>query len=137
MILARAVFVRDYMARHTNPWNRALHLVGVPLAPVLFLYFLARGRWLEAGAAFVLGYTLQWLGHRIEGNSMWDSLEGMLVKALLRPFRGSPEPAPAERRPSRSSRVARASSATGSRARSSSGATRCERSYAIPPAPPT
>ncbi len=98
VILARAVFVRDYMARHTNPWNRALHLVGVPLAPVLFLYFLARGRWLEAGAAFVVGYTLQWLGHRIEGNSMWDSLEGKLVKALLRPFRGSPEPAPAERR---------------------------------------
>lgn len=98
MILARAVFVRDYMARHTNPWNRALHLVGVPLAPILFLFLLALGRWLEAGAAFVVGYTLQWLGHRIEGNSMWDSLEGMLVKALLRPFRGSPEPLPEGRR---------------------------------------
>src|SRR5688572_23472633 len=93
-----AGFVGDYMARHTHPWNRALHVVGVPLAPVLFLYLLARGRWLEAAAAFVAGYTLQWLGHRIEGNSMWDSLEGMLVKALVRPFRGSPEPPPAARR---------------------------------------
>jgi nucleoside-diphosphate-sugar epimerase len=92
-----AGFVRDYMARHTHPWNRALHVVGVPLAPVLFLYLLVRGRWLEAGAAFVAGYTLQWLGHRIEGNSMWDSLEGMLVTALLRPFRGAPRPNTAER----------------------------------------
>ena len=85
------------MARHTHPWNRALHLVGVPLAPLLFLYLLASGRWLAAGAAFVVGYTLQWLGHRIEGNSMWDSLEGMLVKAVIAPFRGSPESRPTER----------------------------------------
>jgi nucleoside-diphosphate-sugar epimerase len=85
------------MARHTDPWNRALHVVGVPLAPVLFVYLLARGRWLEAGAAFAVGYTLQWIGHRIEGNSMWDSLEGMLVKALLSPFRGSPKSSPTER----------------------------------------
>ena len=92
-----AGFVRDYLARHTHPWNRALHVVGVPLAPVLFIYLLARGRWVEAGGAFVAGYTLQWLGHRIEGNSMWDSLEGMLVKVLLTPFRGSPEPGPAQR----------------------------------------
>src|SRR3990170_2888497 len=86
------------MARHRNPWNRALHLVGVPLAPILVLTFLVLGRFREAAAAFVLGYSLQWLGHRIEGNSMWDSLEGMLVKALLRPFRGSPR-SPSARRP--------------------------------------
>ena len=85
------------MTRHTNPWNRALHLVGVPLAPVLFLVFLALGRFREAAAAFVLGYSLQWLGHRIEGNSMRDSLEGKLVKALLAPFRRSPMSRPAER----------------------------------------
>ena len=103
------------MARHTHPWNRALHVVGVPLAPVLFLYLLVRGRWLEAGAAFVAGYTLQWLGHRIEGNSMWDSLEGMLVKALFRPFRGSPEPPPRRNDgPSHSSPARPASSATSS-----------------------
>ena len=82
------------MARHTNPWNRALHLVGVPLAPILLVYFLIRQEWLLAGAAFVLGYGLQWLGHRIEGNSMWDSLEGMVVKAILAPFRRSPRGGP-------------------------------------------
>jgi len=79
-------FVRDYMARHTNPWNRALHLVGVPLAPFLLTYFLVTGRFAAAGAAFVLGYTLQWLGHQIEGNSMWDSVEGKIVKAVIAPF---------------------------------------------------
>jgi 2-alkyl-3-oxoalkanoate reductase len=92
------VFVRDYMARHTNPWNRALHLVGVPLAPILVVLFLVRGEWREAAAAFVLGYGLQWLGHRMEGNSMWDSLEGMVVKAVLKPFRRSWGARPAEQR---------------------------------------
>jgi hypothetical protein len=75
------------MARHTNGWNRALHLVGVPLAPVLLVVFLVTRRFWLAGAAFVLGYTLQWIGHRIEGNSMWDSLEGQVVRALTAPVR--------------------------------------------------
>jgi len=88
------VFVRDYMARHTHPWNRALHLVGVPLAPVLFLILLALGRFREAAAAFVVGYFLQWLGHRIQGDGMWDTFEGKLVKALLAPFRRSPTSRP-------------------------------------------
>lgn len=80
-------FVSEYMARHRNPWNRALHLLGVPVAPILLVYFLVRGRLREAGAAFGVGYSLQWIGHRIEGNSMWDSLEGRAVKLLLAPAR--------------------------------------------------
>ncbi|HEX4930779.1 MAG TPA: NAD-dependent epimerase/dehydratase family protein [Gaiellaceae bacterium] len=91
------MFVRDYIARHSNPWNRALHVVGVPLAPVLFLILLALGRFREAAAAFVAGYFLQWLGHRIQGDGMWDTLEGKLVKKLLPPFRRSPMSRPAER----------------------------------------
>lgn len=75
------------MARHTNPWNRAVHLVGVPLAPILFVYFLIRTQFAAAVAAFVAGYTLQWIGHRIEGNSMSDSLEGKFLKALAMPVR--------------------------------------------------
>ncbi len=84
---AAGAFVRGYMSRHQNRWNQALHLIGVPLAPVAFVVLLALGRFAWAGAAFVAGYTLQWTGHRIEGNSMWDSLEGQLLKALLAPFR--------------------------------------------------
>ncbi len=85
--LGAGAFIRGYMTRHENPWNRALHLVGVPLAPIAVVVLLALGRFAWAGAAFVGGYSLQWIGHRIEGNSMWDSLEGQLVKALLAPFR--------------------------------------------------
>jgi hypothetical protein len=74
-------FVRDYVSRHRNPWNRVLHLVGVPLAPFLFLYFLVRGEFRLAGLAFVAGYTLQWIGHRIEGNEVG---EWTLIKWLFR-----------------------------------------------------
>lgn len=86
-MLPLSTFVRDYMARHTHPWNRAVHLVGVPLAPILFLLFLVTGRFAAAAAAFVAGYGLQWIGHRIEGNSMWDSLEGRFVRLLGAPVR--------------------------------------------------
>src|SRR5258706_3724537 len=63
--------VRSYMSRHQNRWSQALHLVGVPLAPITFVVLLALGQFVWAGAAFVAGYSLQWLGHRIEGNSFW------------------------------------------------------------------
>jgi hypothetical protein len=72
-------FVRDYMSRHRNPWSRALHLVGVPTAPIYSTYLLLRGRFRKAGKAFVVGYSLQWLGHRIEGNEVG---EWILVKKL-------------------------------------------------------
>jgi hypothetical protein len=65
-------FGRDYLTRHQNPWNRALHVVGVPLTPFLFLYLLVRRRFVGAGAAFVVGYALQWLGHSIEGNDVGE-----------------------------------------------------------------
>ena len=80
-------FVTSYMARHRNGWNRALHVVGVPLAPILLVVFLVTGHFWLAAAAFVLGYGLQWIGHRIEGNSMRDSLEGAVVRILTAPFR--------------------------------------------------
>jgi hypothetical protein len=78
------LFVRDYLSRHRNPWNRAVHLVGVPLAPVLFIYLLVRGEFLLAGAAFVVGYALQWIGHQIEGNEVG---EWVLVQKLFRTSR--------------------------------------------------
>ena len=80
-------FVTSYMARHRNGWNRALHVVGVPLAPILLVVFLVTGHFWLAAAAFVLGYGLQWIGHRIEGNSMRDSLEGHVVRVLTAPVR--------------------------------------------------
>jgi Protein of unknown function (DUF962) len=71
VLLVRDFFV-DYFSRHTNNWNRALHVVGVPLAPFLFLYLLATGQLYRAAAAFVAGYLLQWIGHTIEGNEVGE-----------------------------------------------------------------
>jgi hypothetical protein len=65
-------FLSEYMSRHANPWCRALHVVGVPLAPWGAIGLLLFGKFGEAAAALVVGYGLQWLGHRIEGNKMGD-----------------------------------------------------------------
>ncbi len=73
--------VRDYLARHRNPWNRGLHLVGVPLAPCLCLVLLLRGRYAAAGRAFAVGYALQLIGHRIEGSEVG---EWILVRRAAR-----------------------------------------------------
>ena len=100
VILARAVFVRDYMARHTNPWNRALHLVGVPLAPdPLSSYFLARGRWLERPAAAFVARLHACSGSATasRATACGTRSRGCSSRRSSRPFRGSPEPPPAER----------------------------------------
>ena len=78
-------FVRDYAARHRHPASRALHLVGVPLAPFLFLYLLDPGPVRAGRGAFAAGYGLQWLGHTIEGNEVG---EWLLLKWLVRRMAG-------------------------------------------------
>jgi hypothetical protein len=70
-----------YGARHRNPWNRALHAAGIPLAPVGSTYLLLRRRPRAAARYLVAGYALQWLGHRIEGTEVG---EWMLVRRLWR-----------------------------------------------------
>jgi hypothetical protein len=64
--------LRRYLSRHRNPWNRALHAAGIPLAPVGSTYLLLRGRPRAAARYLVLGYALQWLGHRIEGTEVGE-----------------------------------------------------------------
>lgn len=76
---------RDYLSRHRNPWNRAVHVVGIPLAPIGCTVLAARGRFRAAGRAFVAGYGLQWIGHRIEGNEVG---EWILVKKVARRLAG-------------------------------------------------
>jgi hypothetical protein len=75
--------LRNWLERHRNPFNRGIHLVGIPLslvvAPVL-LFALPWDEWYWAAAAFVGGYVLQWVGHRVEGN---DLGEWAAVKRLL------------------------------------------------------
>ena len=68
-----------WMLRHRLPFNFWLHVVGIPLAlaGVALLFFLP---WYWGVGAFVLGYLLQWVGHRAEGN---DVGEWAAIKRLL------------------------------------------------------
>src|SRR6476659_6107638 len=72
-------FLRNWLERHQHPFNFAIHLLGIPLAfagIVLFFYV----PWPWALAAFVGGYVLQWIGHRVEGNDMgeWAGVKRLL-----------------------------------------------------------
>jgi hypothetical protein len=73
----------NWLERHQHPFSRRIHYVGIPLsllvAPVL-LFALPWDQWYWAATAFVGGYVLQWVGHRVEGNDMGE-LAG--VKRLL------------------------------------------------------
>ena len=78
-------FLKNYIERHQVLANQCLHLIGVPLTFVVSIVLLSRGEPGWAGAAFVAGYVLQFIGHAIEGN---DAGELILVKKLLgRPYR--------------------------------------------------
>lgn len=70
----------NYMERHQHPGNIALHVVGLPVTFVVPIVLLIIQQWWWALGAFVAGYTLQFLGHAIEGN---DAGEMILVKKLL------------------------------------------------------
>jgi hypothetical protein len=73
---------RNWRLRHRLPLNLALHLAGIPLA--LAGLVLAFFSWPWGLAALALGYLLQWVGHRCEGN---DLGEWAAIKRLLgRPY---------------------------------------------------
>ena len=70
----------NWLTRHRNRCNFVIHMLGIPLAllaaPVLF--FIADWWW--AVAAFLSGYLLQWIGHRVEGNDVGEFIP---IKKLL------------------------------------------------------
>lgn len=74
-------FLKNYLPRHQNRTNQALHLAGVPLsfvvAPVLAL---GGADWYWHVGCFVAGYLLQFVGHAVEGN---DAGEVVFVKRML------------------------------------------------------
>ncbi|MCA9037272.1 MAG: DUF962 domain-containing protein [Planctomycetaceae bacterium] len=74
-------FIRNYLPRHRNRFNQALHLLGVPLTFVGTPWCIAAGsEWYWALACFAGGYCLQFVGHAVEGN---DAGEVVFVKKLL------------------------------------------------------
>ncbi len=73
-------FLIDYCQRHAHPLNAFLHIFGVPMA-FYGLYRLVTGSLaLGLGLLFV-GYLLQYLGHKAQGNEVG---EVTLIKAILR-----------------------------------------------------
>lgn len=70
---------RNWLERHQNRFNFWIHLLGIPLAlaglPLLFLL-----PWYWGVGAIALGYFLQWIGHRVEGNDVGELIP---LKRLL------------------------------------------------------
>lgn len=60
-------YMSQYDHEHTNPWNKVLHAIGIPiiLAGILLLVLTF---WRIGLALFVGGWILLFTGHRIEGN---------------------------------------------------------------------
>lgn len=71
--------LRNWRQRHQHPFNFAIHMVGIPLT-VIGLILLFFSPWYWGVGLFVLGYLLQYVGHRVEGN---DVGEWLAIKKLL------------------------------------------------------
>jgi len=78
-------FIIDYCKRHAHPVNAVLHLFGVPLA-FFGLYLMFTREPVLGGASLIVGYFLQYIGHRAQGNEVG---EVTLIKAIIRRFRHS------------------------------------------------
>ena len=59
--------LRGWLERHQHPLSFYLHLVGIPMT-LMALPLLCRHQWRLAAGVFGGGYTLQFVGHMIEGN---------------------------------------------------------------------
>ena len=86
----RPRWLQNWLARHQHPVSRGLHYVGIPLAVAALLLALVQlvqwrwDLWWRPVVLLLVGYLLQYIGHRIEGN---DVGEVILVKKLLgRPY---------------------------------------------------
>ncbi len=60
-------YMTQYDHEHTNPWNRFLHAVGIPII-IAGIVLLVTMHWRLGTAFFVGGWIMNFLGHRIEGN---------------------------------------------------------------------
>lgn len=64
-------WIAQYSESHQNPVNRLCHTIGIPLIalsiPLFVVALFARGLWPVPTVMFVAGWTLQFLGHWVEG----------------------------------------------------------------------
>jgi len=64
-------WIAQYSSSHQNPVNRACHSFGIPLIVASLALFLAslfvHPLWRYALTIFLVGWTLQFIGHAFEG----------------------------------------------------------------------
>lgn len=83
-------WLSNWFERHQHPVSLVLHLAGIPMtvaAVVLAVLQLLQWRWdlwWRPVVLLAVGYALQWVGHRIEGNDMGELI--LIKKRLGRPY---------------------------------------------------
>ena len=63
MIKTYAEFWDFYVAEHSKPMTRILHLIGTTLGIALLVFFVASGRWYFFPIFLVVGYAFAWFAH--------------------------------------------------------------------------
>ncbi len=58
-----AEFWPHYLAEHSKPSTRVLHLIGTVIAISSIVFFIAIGRWWLFPLALIPGYGLAWIAH--------------------------------------------------------------------------
>ena len=61
-------YMEKYEHEHHNGWNKLLHGIGIPVIFLSIVLFVM-GLWRWGLAAFVGGWAMLFLGHKIEGNN--------------------------------------------------------------------
>ena len=82
-MLSLEQYMAQYDHEHTNPWNKVMHGIGIPI--ILTGVVLAVLTYWRLGLAlFVTGWILLFAGHRIEGNrpAFFQGLIYLLVGPL-------------------------------------------------------
>ena len=62
--------VGNWLLRHQLPFNFWIHMIGIPLAMAGLVLLFIEPWWGLGG--LVLGYLLQYIGHRAEGNDVGE-----------------------------------------------------------------
>lgn len=58
-----AEFWPHYIAEHSKPSTRLLHLIGTAIGIACIVFFIASGRWWLFPLALIPGYGLAWIAH--------------------------------------------------------------------------
>ena len=64
-------WIEQYGHSHTNPVNRVLHTIGIPMiavsVPLFVVAMFVSGFWKVPAVLFVVGWIFQFVGHAFEG----------------------------------------------------------------------